>query len=564
MKLPDWAHYCERCGARVTRAAQSGDPLDRVGLDDTSSSEPIWPDDAEPTQPAAAKQPTQPSLVDVRGVTQPFSKEQLLQSMTKPIDMAEILSDEASRIQAEGEELEAEYLEVGERMGFPVEDEAGSAAGSGAQVTQALDPSQMAALAAQETDEPGDTDGPSSQVPDEASSNEGDAKGQPEQPEEAPQSHKDAGASSQEKAQDKAQEEPEETDEQHEEPQREQADRDDLAEQGEKDERGDTGDASAGGEDATRVVSQAVAPLSARRPRSGGQDGDFLSDISLHRTSPKVWDRQRPSERHGGADARPLTGAVVVGTALLLGFLVAYLVFGRATAALNGTIGSLRTEHLSQEKATEVIQALNGWWTTDRTFDGRYWHIQDGVIETYAADGILAKQVLIDPNSVEHMGAGPGGIEGEGYYLKNVAYYQVIAEPDVLHAIDGDGTAAEDANLFRSEAPAFMSGEAHGGDSANQTDAADASEYMLPESATRVLDASDLEGMSDHDLFVARNEIYARHGYTFETGELSEYFSSKSWYHPTDIFNEGDISEVERQNISTILSVEQSRGSQYV
>jgi hypothetical protein len=87
---------------------------------------------------------------------------------------------------------------------------------------------------------------------------------------------------------------------------------------------------------------------------------------------------------------------------------------------------------------------------------------------------------------------------------------------------------------------------------------------MLPESNVRVYDTSELEALSDHDLFVARNEIYARHGYVFEAGELSDYFASKSWYHPSDVFNEGDITEVERQNVSTILALEQSRGSQYV
>ncbi|MBQ9317550.1 MAG: zinc ribbon domain-containing protein, partial [Atopobiaceae bacterium] len=46
MELPDWAHFCERCGTRVERPAASEDPIDHVGLDDTSASEPLWPEDA--------------------------------------------------------------------------------------------------------------------------------------------------------------------------------------------------------------------------------------------------------------------------------------------------------------------------------------------------------------------------------------------------------------------------------------------------------------------------------------------------------------------------------------
>lgn len=54
------------------------------------------------------------------------------------------------------------------------------------------------------------------------------------------------------------------------------------------------------------------------------------------------------------------------------------------------------------------------------------------------------------------------------------------------------------------------------------------------------------------------NEIYARHGYIFQTPEVASLFSGKTWYTPDEYFDESYLSEVERYNIdflSTCLSI---------
>jgi len=47
------------------------------------------------------------------------------------------------------------------------------------------------------------------------------------------------------------------------------------------------------------------------------------------------------------------------------------------------------------------------------------------------------------------------------------------------------------------------------------------------------LTEQDLLGKSTWELDVMRNEIYARHGYTFKRRDLREHFSKESWYVPT-------------------------------
>jgi hypothetical protein len=102
---------------------------------------------------------------------------------------------------------------------------------------------------------------------------------------------------------------------------------------------------------------------------------------------------------------------------------------------------------------------------------------------------------------------------------------------------------------------------------ADDAEATDSEDYVLPDSSTRLYSADELEGYTDWELYIARNEIYARHGRRFKNGDLQAYFDSKSWYSGTidaEDFSDDMLSETERQNVLTIRSVEESRGSEYL
>ena len=60
----------------------------------------------------------------------------------------------------------------------------------------------------------------------------------------------------------------------------------------------------------------------------------------------------------------------------------------------------------------------------------------------------------------------------------------------------------------------------------------DASEYILPDSDTRCLTEEDVAGLSEDEIRIALNEIYARHGRIFQSEDLNAYFASRSWYEP--------------------------------
>ena len=88
-------------------------------------------------------------------------------------------------------------------------------------------------------------------------------------------------------------------------------------------------------------------------------------------------------------------------------------------------------------------------------------------------------------------------------------------------------------------------------------------DFVLPDSSIRVLDKSELAGLSAEQCRIARNEIYAKHGRMFDDAGLQNYFNSCSWYHgtiPADRFSDTMLSDIEIQNRNLIVSYEKEMG----
>lgn len=87
-------------------------------------------------------------------------------------------------------------------------------------------------------------------------------------------------------------------------------------------------------------------------------------------------------------------------------------------------------------------------------------------------------------------------------------------------------------------------------------------EYILPDSSDTYLTKEDLEGLTQEELRIARNEIMARHGRIFNDPELAAYFESKDWYEGTvdpetfDSQMTGELNDYELKNIALIQDME--------
>ncbi|HHW49543.1 MAG TPA: YARHG domain-containing protein [Clostridiaceae bacterium] len=85
------------------------------------------------------------------------------------------------------------------------------------------------------------------------------------------------------------------------------------------------------------------------------------------------------------------------------------------------------------------------------------------------------------------------------------------------------------------------------------------SDFLFP-SDREYITEEFLDTLSKEEIALIRNEIYARHGYIFQTEPYKSYFSGKSWYVPNENFDESMLSEIERENVNTILEYEERMG----
>ena len=86
-----------------------------------------------------------------------------------------------------------------------------------------------------------------------------------------------------------------------------------------------------------------------------------------------------------------------------------------------------------------------------------------------------------------------------------------------------------------------------------------AGESVLPISSIIPITRDMLLNFSDNDLWIARNEIYARHGREFTNGYLARYFERMSWYEgtiPAAEFDDSVLSQIERDNIAVLAAAE--------
>lgn len=87
----------------------------------------------------------------------------------------------------------------------------------------------------------------------------------------------------------------------------------------------------------------------------------------------------------------------------------------------------------------------------------------------------------------------------------------------------------------------------------------DDKDYLLP-TDTRRITIADLEEFSTEEIALIRNEIYARHGYVFQTEPFKSYFGEKDWYIPNPDFTEAEFSEIELANKNLIVEYETEMG----
>ncbi|MFT4601204.1 MAG: hypothetical protein ACI857_001382 [Arenicella sp.] len=84
----------------------------------------------------------------------------------------------------------------------------------------------------------------------------------------------------------------------------------------------------------------------------------------------------------------------------------------------------------------------------------------------------------------------------------------------------------------------------------------DASVGKYPQASQRLLETADVENLMEDELTEMRNEIYARHGYSFKNKDWRYHFETLDWYMPTGVDIRSKLSDTEVANIELIYEYE--------
>ena len=97
----------------------------------------------------------------------------------------------------------------------------------------------------------------------------------------------------------------------------------------------------------------------------------------------------------------------------------------------------------------------------------------------------------------------------------------------------------------------------------------DTSFYMTSEDlykynpSSTPLTKTQVANLKKSDIFILRNSIYARHGYSFKKQPLRVYFDEQDWYIPISNDVKSELTPLEKQNITLLMRYEKNAKEYY-
>ena len=159
--------------------------------------------------------------------------------------------------------------------------------------------------------------------------------------------------------------------------------------------------------------------------------------------------------------------------------------------------------------------------------------------------------------------------ELSNYFSQKNWYWGYISpeqfSPGLLNAYESANAAALEKAEFARQSGGYIldqSGYSYAGVGSytgNYVYTPSTSDYIIWDSNIRYLTDAEVSALSLQQLNYARNEIYARRGYIFQSQELRDYFGSKYWYYgtiPASQFTASVFNSYEQANIELLKKYE--------
>lgn len=166
-----------------------------------------------------------------------------------------------------------------------------------------------------------------------------------------------------------------------------------------------------------------------------------------------------------------------------------------------------------------------------------------------------------DDAGSDDSGSWDGSSDGGGSWDGNSGQSIEIQDPGNGDYTYGDGSGSSSGSTGGSGGNSG-SGSGNSNDSGGSGDAQTPSDVIIWGISSRYIDESELYNYDAGQLRLIRNEIFALNGRIFNSQDLRDYFSQKSWYVPTyapedfdaNMFNH--LNDYEEANLEVILNYE--------
>ena len=201
------------------------------------------------------------------------------------------------------------------------------------------------------------------------------------------------------------------------------------------------------------------------------------------------------------------------------------------------------------------LEDVDDWYDWD---DGDWGDYADSYIFPQSSYEYLSRSdVLSIPMSM--WGYARNEIYARHGYVFNTARYAAYFENQDWYYPGGFSTSdLNEVEWYNMELIKSME-EEYGATPGDYNPSTSSSGYIFPDSSWKRLTRSEILSIPTSQWGYARNEIYARHGYEFNTAKYRNYFNQKSWYYPGG-FSTSDLNEVEWYNMELIKSMEEEYG----
>ncbi|MEJ0033597.1 MAG: YARHG domain-containing protein [Bacteroidota bacterium] len=227
--------------------------------------------------------------------------------------------------------------------------------------------------------------------------------------------------------------------------------------------------------------------------------------------------------------------------------------------------------HQQQMKYEPILLATVEEFTTDGT-NFEYKLIRDNMTMGgwhYPSEFAVGSDETSDESSEEESGGDAGPEYSEGTYAEAEQQF-FNNQVDTINMKGSYEAYAYDANNVRVRTTGYAVYENEAtvednGDVTITTRTRDIGDFIIEsrppifyrdqmylKAKIMLLTDSDLLGLSKDDLAYLRNEIFARHGHTFKTPKMMNYFNNQKWYHPNVDDAASLLNKFEKQNVEFI------------